>query len=144
MKIYLASLAFAILQQAWVIPAAKISQLTLVRGARSNSTSQPSLMISQEGSCQCKLVAPSAAVKPAGATANGTEHLPICVPDHWDMGAATVSPNKISLFIVIVNSKNNSKTSNKQQKRKLIEEKSYWNQPYQWGSTSPTRVWQGL
>ena len=44
--------------------------------------------------------------------------------------AATVSFNKISLLIVSVNTKNNSKTSNKQQKRKLIEEKCYWNQPY--------------
>ncbi|CAE8629225.1 unnamed protein product, partial [Polarella glacialis] len=43
--------------------------------------------------------------------------------------ACTVSSNKISLLAVIVNNKNNCKTSNKQQKRKLIEEKTYWNQP---------------
>jgi hypothetical protein len=41
----------------------------------------------------------------------------------------TVSSNKISFFNSIVNSKRNSKTSNKQQKIKLIEENRYWNQP---------------
>ncbi|CAE8673557.1 unnamed protein product [Polarella glacialis] len=41
----------------------------------------------------------------------------------------TVSSNKISLFKVIVNNKNNSNTSSKQQKRKLIGEKTDWNQP---------------
>ena len=41
----------------------------------------------------------------------------------------TVSSNKISLLAIIVNNKNNSKTSNKEQKRKLIEEKCYWNHP---------------
>ena len=35
----------------------------------------------------------------------------------------TVSSNNISLLTVIVNSKNNSKTSSKQQNIKLIEEK---------------------
>jgi hypothetical protein len=44
-------------------------------------------------------------------------------------GSITVSSNKISLVTVIVNNKNNSKTSNKQQKRKVIGEKCYWNQP---------------
>ncbi|CAE8700283.1 unnamed protein product [Polarella glacialis] len=42
----------------------------------------------------------------------------------------TVSSTKISLLTVIVNNKNSSKTSSKQQKIKLIEEKCYWNQPY--------------
>ncbi|CAE8597138.1 unnamed protein product [Polarella glacialis] len=41
-----------------------------------------------------------------------------------------VSSTKISLLTVIVNSKNNSNTSNKQQNKKnVIEEKCYWNQP---------------
>ncbi|CAE8684975.1 unnamed protein product [Polarella glacialis] len=40
-------------------------------------------------------------------------------------------PLRFLFFTVMVNNKNNSKTSNKQQKRKLIEEKSYWNQPYE-------------
>ncbi|CAE8613485.1 unnamed protein product [Polarella glacialis] len=43
--------------------------------------------------------------------------------------AYTVSSNKIVLLTVIVSNKTNSKTSNKQQKRKLIGETSYWNQP---------------
>ncbi|CAE8586909.1 unnamed protein product, partial [Polarella glacialis] len=51
---------------------------------------------------------------------------------HWlEHGSCpTVSSNKIYLLTVLVNNKRNSKTSNKQQKRKLIEEKCYWNQPY--------------
>jgi hypothetical protein len=41
----------------------------------------------------------------------------------------TVSSNTIYILKVVVNSKNNSKTNSKPQKRKPIEEKCYWNQP---------------
>mmetsp|Transcript_102937 Transcript_102937/g.185771 ORF Transcript_102937/g.185771 Transcript_102937/m.185771 type:complete len:81 (+) Transcript_102937:744-986(+) len=63
-----------------------------------------------------------------GTSAMPTSHQSWSV-DQLAVLDATVSSNKISLLTVIVNSKNNSKTSNKQQKRKLIEEKCYWNQP---------------
>jgi hypothetical protein len=44
--------------------------------------------------------------------------------------STTVSSNEIYLFNVAVNNKNNSKTSNKQQLRKVIGAKTYWNQLY--------------
>jgi hypothetical protein len=61
--------------------------------------------------------------------------LVLCIASSSDAPAANiwfviVRFTKISLFTIVVNSKNNSKTSSKQQKRKLIEEKCYWNQPY--------------
>ncbi|CAE8632550.1 unnamed protein product [Polarella glacialis] len=45
-------------------------------------------------------------------------------------GNNTVSFNKISLLTVIVNNKTTVKQATNKKKRKLIGEKSYWNQPY--------------
>ncbi|CAE8705150.1 unnamed protein product [Polarella glacialis] len=53
-------------------------------------------------------------------------HMSCC---HAANQSLTVSSNKVSLLKVVVNTKNSSITSNKQQKRKLIEDKSYWKQP---------------